>query len=227
MLRVRTFLGMSMAPPKLPIVLLLTAMILGCSSTTPKPLVVEEKPAISNPDWEMWKEGIQEFEKEDYNEAMVIFEYLSEHAHNKSLAAKAVFALACTRLIVAQFPEEFEEGLRLWECWAREQPIDPEDEDPRMLTPFLERLSIPVGTEPAARKPVAKSKKRGPTKIEVANKDLAHYKNLLEEKEKESQRLKARLEARDKEVRRLRQQIESLEAIHLKFQEKKKEVSSP
>jgi hypothetical protein len=49
----------------------------------------------------------------------------------------------------------------------------------------------------------------------------------VQAREKESERLKTRLDAKEREIRRLKQQIESLEAIHLKFQERQKEISSP
>jgi predicted nucleic acid-binding Zn-ribbon protein len=52
-------------------------------------------------------------------------------------------------------------------------------------------------------------------------------KDLLQAKEKELDRIKSRLETREREIRRLKHQIDSLEAIHLKFQERKQGASSP
>lgn len=51
--------------------------------------------------------------------------------------------------------------------------------------------------------------------------------DLLQAKDREIERIKARLDAKEKEARRLKHQIESLEAIHLKYQERKQGVSSP
>ena len=52
-------------------------------------------------------------------------------------------------------------------------------------------------------------------------------KDLMQAKEKEMDRIKTKLDAREREIRRLKHQIDSLEAIHLKYQERKQGASSP
>jgi hypothetical protein len=94
-------------------------------------------------------------------------------------------------------------------------------EDPRMLTPFLQRLTPPGSPEAQITQSPPPAKK-----ITVSSSSTG-CRDLLQAKEKEMDRIRTKLDARDKEIRRLKHQIESLEAIHLKYQERKQGVSSP
>jgi hypothetical protein len=160
------------------------------------------------------------FRKRDYEKAMAVFEALSETAENSTLSRRALYALASTRLILAHTPDEFSEALGLWDCLSQQVLTEIDGEDPRMVTPFLERLAPPSIPDAGFTK-VNKSERSS------AGGNLIVFKNLLQAKDKELERMKARLDGREKEVKRLKTQIESLEAIHRKFQERKQEVSSP
>jgi len=168
-----------------------------------------------------WEEGVQAFTERDYERACLLFEVLSEGAETEGLGRRAYFALASTRLILAQTPEEFNEAFNTWTCWTMQLPEHLGDEDARMLTPFLERITSPGAMEAgvARNEPLVKKT--------IVYTTPAGCKELLQAKEKELERMRSKLDARDKEVRRLKHQIDSLEAIHLKFQERKQGVSSP
>jgi hypothetical protein len=168
-----------------------------------------------------WKEGTQAFDDGDYEKARVVFEVLTESAETESVRRDAFFALASTRLIQAQTPEEFNEAMSIWACWSRQLPDDLGEGDPRMLTPFLQRLTPPGATETNL------TKNRAPVKKIIVYNNPGGCKDLLQAKEKEMDRIKSRLEAREREIRRLKHQIDSLEAIHLKYQERKQGASSP
>ena len=167
-----------------------------------------------------WQDGMQAFDEGAYEKAQALFEVLTENAEVEGLSRKAFFALASTRLVLAQTPEEFSQALSTWECWSRQFPQDPAVEDPRMLTPFLQRLTPPGSSESQVKESPAPVKK-------TITYSPAGCKDLLQAKDKEIDRIKTKLDAREKEVRRLKHQIDSLEAIHLKFQERKQGVSSP
>ncbi len=183
-----------------------------------------EPPRLELPEQEIesmtWQEGLQAFREGDFDKALVLFEVLSESAQSEVLSRKALFALAATRLVVAQTPEEFGEALATWECWDQHFPYPIEDEDARMLTPFLLRLTPPGAPENQVREHQPPVKK-----ISIGS--TAACRDLLQAKDREIERIKARLDAKEKEARRLKHQIESLEAIHLKYQERKQGVSSP
>jgi predicted RNase H-like nuclease (RuvC/YqgF family) len=128
---------------------------------------------------------------------------------------------------MAQSAEEYNSALAVWQSWTRLEPPGAE-EDPRMLSPILEKISPTLPPEPkeSATLPTTRPSRKKPGSVYV-NKDLAAYKSMMESKQKEFDRLKTRLDGKEREVRRLKQQIESLEAIHLKFQERQKETSTP
>jgi len=159
-----------------------------------------EPPRVEPPEQEIelltWQEGLQAFREGDFDKALVLFEIISESAQPEALSRKALFALAATRLVMAQTPEEFGQALATWECWDQQLPHPIEDED----QPPVKKISI------------------GSTAV---------CRDLLQAKDREIERIKARLDAKEKEARRLKHQIESLEAIHLKYQERKQGVSSP
>ncbi len=182
--------------------------------------------SVSNPDRARLQEGMDYFKRGDYPQALAVFEELSRASKDEPVRRKALYAQGCTRLITAQTAEEYTAALAVWQSWSRLAPSG-DDEDPRLLSPILERISptLPIDSKGGASVQTSKPKKK-PGSIYV-NKDLASYKNMVENKEKELDRVKARLDSREREVRRLKQQIESLEAIHLKFQERQKEISTP
>lgn len=203
--------------------------IAGCEASHRVHAVPDEaQPLSADVEKQAWEEGKQAFEDGSYQKALAIFEFLSDSARNEHLCRKLLYAQACTRLAVAQTAHEFNEAMALWNCWSQQASGNSDSEDPRMLAPILDRLNAQGATEQSLPK-VAKPKPRPKSSYadQLANKDLAMYKNLLQAKEKELEKMKARLDTREKEVRRLKHQIDSIEAIHLKYQEKKKEVSTP
>ena len=74
---------------------------------------------------------MQAFDAGDYEKARVLFEMLTENADTEGLRRKAFFALASTRLVLAQTPEEFNQAMATWDCWRRQFPHPMEGEDPR------------------------------------------------------------------------------------------------
>lgn len=175
-----------------------------------------------------WEEGMRKFRAGHYEEALIDFDVLKGSTQDERYLEMALYASACTRLILADDSEEFREAMKHWEAWS--ETSGPEyTEDPRMLWPLLQRIAVSgalLTAESEAHKP-ASPPRRPAYKVELMNKDLAAYKSLVQAKDKEAERLKLRMDAKDREIRRLKQQIESLEAIHLKFQERQKEISSP
>jgi len=168
-----------------------------------------------------WEEGMRTFRAGDYKTALELFEVVSTSSEMEALRHKALYAMACSRLALAQDPEQFSAAMNLWELWSNSAPTEALAEDPRMLSPLLERCRLPVQrVKPDAYEMPAGNYTRPasvqPVKL-IKDKDCE---KLLQSKEKETQRLRRQLEA-------LRHQIEALEAIHRKIQEKKQEVSSP
>lgn len=209
------------------VIVISAASVCGGCGSPQRTLIVRDGAVPDNGEQTSWEEGVRAFQATDYKRAAAIFESLSDGAQNEKLCLKALFALASTRLTMAQTVEEFKEGLALWECGIQRAQGETELVDARFLTPLLEHISSSWAKDVRDLPKPVKPKKSAARPDQPAAKDLAMYKSLFQSKEKELDRLKGKLEAREKEVRRLKHQIDSLEAIHLKFQEKKKEASSP
>ena len=171
--------------------------------------------------WNAWEEGLAAFQRGDYRSAQKHFEAVSTRALNATLRRKGLYGLVCTRLVVAQTPEEYNAALNLWELWVQMAPSELVEEDPRMVAQLLPRLYPTELTKisPAAEVAPPGSSRGSNTPAVRIIKDKECEKQLRES-DRELQRLK-------RQIRTLRLQIEALEAIHRKIQEKKKEVSSP
>jgi hypothetical protein len=208
--------------------LLLSAAAAGMQGCVATPVVNEiprQDPPAANTggEWKAWEDGMQAFREGDYGKALALFEALSESGENEAIRNRALYGVAVSRLILARTPKEFGEAMSAWDCWSKLPSGGNEGGDPHMMTPFLQSLSPPGGTPESGFPKVRKA----PPKDMTTYNNLVACKSLLQTRDKEMERLKARLETREREIRRLRHQIESLENIHLKFQEKKQEVSTP
>jgi hypothetical protein len=173
-----------------------------------------------------WDEAMDAFQKKEYEKAAPLFESLSRNSESETLRQKALYGLACTRLILAHTQDELDNAVATWDVWNHGGPAAKDSEDPRLLTPLIERITHQEAAAGASAKTLNQDEKML-YKNASTSKDLATYKNLLQAKDRELERVKARLLVKEREVRHLKGQIDSLEAIHLKIQEKKKEISSP
>jgi len=160
------------------------------------------------------KNAMSAFDAGDYNRAKIDFELLSECAQNPGIGRKALFGLASVKLNLARTSEEYEDAISSWTKWAGQPDSSNGCEDPRMITPFLRRLSSSIMWS-AGDSITGKDRKTAKE---------AESRGILS-KEKQVQTLQARLELREREIRRLRHQLESLEEIHRKYQEKKQEAT--
>jgi hypothetical protein len=203
------------------ILIFLGGIGLSACNTLQKPQSTGSSSLARESELKTWEEGMQAFNDGNYEKARVVFEALTESAETEGLRRRAFFALASTRLVLAQTPEEFSEAMSVWTCWSRQMPANPREEDPRMFTPFLLRLTPPGTSETHL------TQNHQPVKKVIVYNNPGGCKDLLQVKEKELDRVKSKLESREKEIRRLKHQIDSLEAIHLKYQERKQGVSSP
>ncbi len=158
--------------------------------------------------------GDEAFKNKDYQKALEIYSTLSRLSENEKIRRKALYGLACTKLILAETVNDLNESIILWDVWSQLVPPVTEDEDPRMLKPILLRKALPGITEEGVKKRSNTSKNKVTLKT-------------LETKESKILQLETQLKAVEKEKQTLKQQISSLEAIDQKIQEKKKEIASP
>lgn len=183
-----------------------------------------------------WREGIATFERGQYQKAQDTFKSLTQMGGDEDLRRKALYALACTRLIMANDPQSYLQALAVWESWEKAVPSEMPHEDPRMVTPLLKRIPQPLNNQ---QEEVELLKH----KIEVLEEvhrtiDFAIWEYwresaptdvLLEDPLMVTPRLQnisQLLQRQQDEIQRLRHQIEALEEIDRTIEEKKKEATS-
>jgi len=190
----------------------------------------------------MLNAGIGSYEAGEFEKAAEIFEALSKSSSDESVRRKALYGLVCTRLLLAQTQEEFGDAVVLWENWSHIRGTKLGAEDPRMLAPLFQKIfpTLPESCseteeneaeEEDIDEEAEESAPELPNVIGSSKPDTTQKEprsglcsGLLKARDKEIQTLKTSNAKMKKDIQQLKDQINSLEAIHRKIQEKKKEI---
>lgn len=181
------------------VLLLIYAAVSSCTWLQKLPPAGKSTPA-SEIELKFWRTGMHAFQRADYAEALKSFETIRHVGRDENLRRRALYAFACTRLILAEDESELDEAMELWRGWSDSIKKDMDHEDPRMLMPILKNVKF--------------------AQLQLAAKELI-------DRAERDQKFQERLIAKDKEIEKLKSQLEELESIHLETEEKKKELSSP
>jgi hypothetical protein len=163
----------------------------------------------------MLEKGHDAFQRRNYTQASEIFLTLSQQGHGEVVRRKALYGLACTRLISAEGAAEMNAAIVLWDTWAGLPQDRLEVEDPRFLRPVLDK-TVALQNECALREqtpPPAPRPEGGAAEAERLN-TLVH-------------KLQSRVNKLEAENKTLKQQMSTLEAIDQSIQEKKKGIPLP
>lgn len=120
------------------VTLVLVLGISGCLHEMP--FMVERPTSLHEADLQTFRSAHEAFQEGEFGNAAKQFEALSQQAEDKGLRRRALYALACARLILSENPDTFRTSLSLWETWTGDALPDSETEDPRMLTPLLQQM---------------------------------------------------------------------------------------
>ena len=184
----------------------------GCSQIQKFP-GFETKGSLYNPDQATLLRGNEAFQNGDYQKALEIYSILSQLADNAKTRRKALYGLACTRLILSENTKDLDEAIVLWDAWSQLVPPEIVDEDPRMLKPLLLDKAFPE-----------KIKKKISTRKKIdKNEDSSE---ILKARDNKILQLQKQLKIMENEVETLRHQISSLEEIDQDIFEKKKDIST-
>lgn len=151
------------------------------------------------------QDAVTAFRARDYATAHDLFERLSHEAEDRALRRQALYGLACVRLVRAQSSEEMRRALNTWSVWEEQSPVQLSIEDPRLLSPLLQRL--PALLEKPARAPVRQTKTAPPPSPPSAASEV-EWSKVVEEK--------------DREIQELRDRLRALEAIYKEVEEKRR-----
>ncbi|MFH2067248.1 MAG: hypothetical protein ABIK15_18755 [Pseudomonadota bacterium] len=159
------------------------------------------------------KRGDMAFQEGNYQKALEIYSILSQLSENKTTQRKALYGLACTKLVLAKNQTELNKAIILWDTWSQTVPQGSYDEDPRMLRPILTEKNM-SGIIP----------KKQIVIIENPEQDRITSK-IIQSKTDEITNLQNRIASQQKELETLKHQINSLEAIDQDMLQKKKDIS--
>ena len=122
----------------------MAAFSLGCSS-----LKIENfhSHRLKIHELELLKTGYESFVQSDYEKASEIYDDLYKESQNSDIKRRALYGLACTRLITAENSLEHEKAIQLWDKWMNSVPDVPSSEDPRLLAPYVEMTAPPCQKE--------------------------------------------------------------------------------
>jgi len=147
------------------------------------------------------------FQNKDYEKALEIYRMLSQLARNEEIRRKALYGLACTRLLLSESPEELSESIILWDVWSQLESQETKDGYPILLRPLLLQKGFPEKREKEKKPDIKNSLKR----------KIAH-------KDKEIRLLKSRIKKMEQEIKKLTHQLSSLEAIDKNIKQKMTEI---
>ena len=178
--------------------------------------------------------GLQFFELGDIQKASEIFQNLINDSDNAHIRRKALYALSCTKLLLAQNQEQFSDALALWDNWSKLRGARLGNEDPRMCSALFQK-AVPSSGELPCPKTDCESDDLIEEESEPSPEAASSQKHdnssqppscyrMLKNREKEIRTLKATNAKMKRDIQILKNQINSLEAIHRKIQEKKKEM---
>jgi TolA-binding protein len=187
------------------------------------------EPGLAPAESKKYAEAVGAYNAKSYDQSAQKFTALREQTANPAMARMALYGLACTRLMQANTPKEYQEAIALWNTWVQSAPKkNPEYEDPALLAPLLaEKMlfsHIPLGKEDLA--PTAAEPSVPQWLLVRANQELQRLKGQLDATALELEARDKRIKSLEKEIERLNQQIKAFESIDQKIQKKKNAIPS-
>jgi len=139
------------------------------------------------------------FKHRDYEKADKIFSDFYKQVQNSEIRNRALYGLACTRLITAQNTKEFKEAVGLWNKWSDSQPVQLSKEDLRLLEPCIH---LPEEIRKKEEQIQCLNKK-----IDIMEKEINTLKHQMKEFEVIDQNIQKKKENINQDVERKKQEI--------------------
>lgn len=156
--------------------------------------------------------GNQAFQNSDYQKALEIYRTLSQLARNEDVRRKSLYGLACTRLMLAESPDELSESIVLWDVWRQLEPKQKKNIEQALLRPLLMQKELPE-----------KNPEQPDDSESISDANTALEKTIAD-KNTEIVRLKSKIKNMEKEIKKLKHQLLTLEAIDQNIKQKMTEI---
>jgi hypothetical protein len=195
----------------------------------PWPLTMHKVESFPSPaEMKQYRKAIAAYHQKSYLKSAESFEVLRTATTNKRFALMALYGLACSKLMAAKTPNEYNDAIMLWLQWVEAAPEEFDYENPMLVGALLQEKmlfsNIPLSSDKAqeespepmvSRWLLIRSKKE----LDRLRRELDATREVLEKRKKVNQ-------AQQKEITKLKQQIKALETIDQKIQKKKNAIPS-
>jgi len=163
-----------------------------------------------------------------YRLAAERFEAIRQQTPDKRFALMALYGAACSRLMAANTPQEYDDALVLWDKWVKHVPSQYGYEDPTLFDPLIKNKmifsNIPMTPEKTGDVDIDATVPRW--LLIKSKEELDRLKAELEMAQQNLEKRQKKIHTQEKEIGELKGQIKALETIDQKIQKKKNAIPS-
>ncbi len=161
-----------------------------------------------------------------YQVAAEQFEAIRQKTSDKQFALMALYGVACSRLMAANTPKEYNDALILWDKWIKHAPTPGEYEKSSLFDHLIKNKmifsNIPMTPEKTRDMDVDATVPRW--LLIKSKEELDRLKSELEMAQQTAEKRQKKIQTQEKEIGELKRQIKALETIDQKIQKKKNAI---
>jgi len=199
----------------------------GCRGTWP----FKRTQVVSQPSPEakkQYNQAVDAYMDKQYRLAAERFEAIRQQTPDKRFALMALYGAACSRLMAANTPQEYDDALVLWDKWVKHVPSQYGYEDPTLFDPLIKNKmifsNIPMTPEKTGDVDIDATVPRW--LLIKSKEELDRLKAELEMAQQNLEKRQKKIHTQEKEIGELKGQIKALETIDQKIQKKKNAIPS-
>jgi TolA-binding protein len=199
----------------------------GCRNTWP----FKQARVASQPSPEAKKQynlAVAAYMDQQYRLAADRFETIRQQTPDKRFALMALYGAACSQLMAANTPQEYNDALVLWDKWVKHVPGPCEYEDSSLFDPLIKNKmifsNIPMTPEKSGDMDIDTTVPRW--LLIKSKEELDRLKAQLDMAQQNLEKRQKKIQALEKEIGELKGQIKALETIDQKIQKKKNAIPS-
>ncbi len=199
----------------------------GCRNSWPfKPAEVVSRPSPEAK--KQYNQAVEAYLDKQYVVAAERFETIRGQTTDKRFALMALYGAACSRLMAANSPQEYNDALVLWDKWVKQVPDTCDYEDSSLFDPLIKNKmifsNIPMTPEKSGDLDIDATVPRW--LLIKSKEELTRLKDELEAARLNLEKRQKKIQALEREIGELKGQIKALETIDQKIQKKKNAIPS-
>jgi len=199
----------------------------GCRNSWPfRPAEVASHPSPEAK--KQYNQAVTAYLDKQYVLAAERFETIRQQTPDKRFALMALYGAACSRLMAANSPQEYNDALVLWDKWMKHVPDTCDYEDSSLFDPLVKNKmifsNIPMTPEKSGDLDIDATVPRW--LLIKSKEELDRLKTELDAAQQNLEKRQKKIQALDREIGELKGQIKALETIDQKIQKKKNAIPS-